>query len=83
VRELVSSSGESIWSADSPEEVVQSLQRQIDALMAGGKGDRLELSVLFAPTGALQEISMANDWSDEYLARAASFDDCMKAVERG
>ena len=72
-----------MWSSDTPGEVVESLEREIDSLIARGKCDRLELSVLFAPTGAIQEISMANGWSDEYLALAAGFDDCMEAADRG
>ena len=33
-----------------------------------------ELTLLFAPTGALQETSMANGWADEYLLLSAEFD---------
>ncbi|MFC7241798.1 hypothetical protein ACFQO7_04820 [Catellatospora aurea] len=33
------------------------------------------LSVLFAPTGPIQEVALSSGWGDEFLTLAARFDD--------
>lgn len=33
-----------------------------------------DLVVVFAPTGPLMELAMANEWVDEYMRLAAAFD---------
>ena len=51
--------------------------REIDGLIAAitaGSIDEHGISVIFAPTGAMQELSMSSGWSDEYLALAARVD---------
>ena len=51
----------------------------IAALEAGRLPSRLTVSVLFAPTGPIQEVSLSSGWADEFLALAAR---CDVAVER-
>jgi hypothetical protein len=52
--------------------------REIDDLMATIEIDllpsKLALSVLFAPTGPMQEVSISSGWADEFLALASRFD---------
>ncbi len=52
--------------------------REIDGLIAELERDqvpsRLTVSVLFAPTGPIQEVSLSSGWAVEFLAVAARFD---------
>jgi hypothetical protein len=50
------------------------VDRMIAALEAGLLPSRLTLSVLFAPTGPIQEVSISSGWGEEFLALAARFD---------
>src|SRR5215831_1814347 len=50
------------------------LDRQIAALEGGELPPRLDLAVLFAPTGPIQEVSVSSGWGWEFLAVAARFD---------
>lgn len=43
------------------------------AVQAGGAVPST-LTVLFAPTGPIQEVSLSSGWGDEFLALAARFD---------
>jgi hypothetical protein len=76
--ELVeASSEESPYAQMSAEAVTRRLKRIIESIGSGshrGPPRRLDLSHLYAPTGPLQELSMANGWSDEYLELAAAID---------
>lgn len=51
------------------------LDRGILAVELGNELNRDELKLLFAPTGDLQETSIANGWAEEYLSLSAKFDD--------
>lgn len=52
--------------------------REIDGILfqlkAGQLPDPLQLRILFAPTGPLQELSMASGWGEAFLALAERFD---------
>jgi len=52
--------------------------REIDGLVAalerGRVPSRLTMSVLFAPTGPIQEVSLSSGWAEEFLELAARFD---------
>jgi hypothetical protein len=73
-RELTEGSRDSLWSSTGVSEIVAILDQAIASLESGATWDRDEVKLLFAPTGALQETSMENGWSDEYLLLAAEFD---------
>ena len=70
----LNNSVESDWSSLTPKEVVKNLEIQIGKLERNEKIDRHLLEVEFAPTSTIQEISMANGWSDEYLKLSSKFD---------
>lgn len=55
-------------------EIAKSLQRAVVRLEKGKRIDRLQLELLFAPTGDLQETSIDNGWDDEFLELSARFD---------
>jgi hypothetical protein len=56
------------------------LDRQIAVLEAGQLPHKLELAVLFAPTGPMQEVSLSSGWAQEFLALAARFDAAAQRV---
>jgi hypothetical protein len=55
------------------------LDGQIAAVVSGVLPPPLDLRVLFAPTGPIQEVSLSSGWAWEFLATAERFD---RAVER-
>jgi hypothetical protein len=82
-RTLLASSTESDWAALTPEEVIDLLDRQIASLRAKKRvHDAGELSSLFAPTAEIQEIAMANEWSERYIELSSRFDAAMEPVSR-
>src|SRR4030095_6088958 len=75
VKELLAESKESDWAALAPSEVIAILERELKSLSESGQlHNKTELASLFAPTAELQEISMANGWSDEYILLSSDFD---------
>lgn len=51
------------------------LQALIHSLKTGTLPERLDVAVLFAPTGPLQELAMSSGWAKTYLKVADKFDD--------
>lgn len=73
-RELLELSQDTVWSdLDTPQTVV-ALERAIESLEQGREADLSRLKVLFAPTGPVQEISIAHGWSEEYFELSRQFD---------
>lgn len=63
------------WSSyDDPQEIRDELDEYISQLTAENEEVMNTLNLLFAPTSTFQELSIANNWSDEYLAMAEEFD---------
>ena len=50
----------------------------IAMLEAGRVPDRLQMRVLFAATGPIQEISLSSGWADQFLKIAAQFDAALR-----
>ena len=55
-------------------EITAAIGRGLEAVERGTRLKREELTLLFAPTGDLQETAIANGWGDEYCRLAAKFD---------
>lgn len=70
-----------VWSswADAPDALTE-VDRRIAAIEAGELPSRLDLAVLFAPTGPVQEVSLSSGWAGEFLALAAKFDAAAERV---
>lgn len=69
------------WSSwDGPDDAL----REIDALIAtverDGLPSRVDLDVLFAPTGPIQEVSLNSNWEREFIDLAARFDAAMERL---
>jgi hypothetical protein len=56
------------------------LDRQIADIESGQLPPQLELAVLFAPTGPMQEVSLSSGWAQEFLDVAARFDTVAERV---
>ena len=71
------------WSSwDDAEEAVSELSAHIAVLEAGKLPPRLDLTVLFAPTGPIQEVSVSSGWGQEFLALADRFDSAVTRAYR-
>ena len=58
--------------------------REVDGLIAaielGKLPERIAVSVLFAPTGPIQEVSISSGWAKEFLDLASRFDAAVEQV---
>lgn len=75
IEAFLNDSEDSIWSDMENVKVLSIIRNSITSLKTSSKAKVGKLHYLFLPTGPLQEISMANGWSDEYLVLAERFDD--------
>jgi hypothetical protein len=73
-RALCQTSRDALWSSTGVSEIVAILDRGIESLERRTELNRDELKLLFVPTGPLEERSMENGWSREYLLLSAAFD---------
>jgi hypothetical protein len=71
---LLEDSNESVWSPLSPKKVSDFIQGMISKLQNGEELEIDRLKLEFAPTSTIQEISMENGWSEEFLEMASRFD---------
>jgi hypothetical protein len=69
------------WSSweDAPAALAE-LDRQIADVESGHLPPQLDLAVLFAPTGPIQEVSLSSGWGQEFLDVAARFDTAAERV---
>ena len=63
---------------------VDAAVREVDGLIAelteGRTPEQLCVSVLFAPTGPIQEVSISSGWGHSFLDLAAQFDAAERAL---
>ena len=72
-------SNDYVWSSwEDADAALCEIDGLISAVESGALPDRLDVSVLFAPTGPIQEVSLSSGWGLEFIELAARFD----AVER-
>jgi hypothetical protein len=71
------------WSRyKSVEEAVGDIHQHIERLRAGDVSKIDDLTLLFAPTGSLQEISISSGWGEAFLYLAARFDRVIEPLRR-
>jgi hypothetical protein len=82
-REMLQQPGNDfLWSSwPDAEAASRELDDLIGRLEAGKMPPREELSILFAPTGPIQEVSLSSGWGEAFLALAARFDAAWAAPE--
>jgi hypothetical protein len=80
----LASSTEEGWSQRETNEFIESRVVDLRERVRTGDASAIQqLRILFAPTGSLQELSMANGWAEEFLIIAARFDQLTGELERG
>lgn len=63
------------WSSwEDAHQAIGELNELITSLESGETPERLDLTVLFAPTGPIQEVSLSSGWADDFLTLAERFD---------
>ena len=69
------------WSSwkDAPAALAE-LDRQIAVIEGGRLPPRLDVAVLFAPTGPMQEVSLSSGWGQQFLVLATRFDAAARRV---
>lgn len=55
-------------------EAVNEMRSVLSVVEAGDLPDRLKVTVLFAPTGPIQEVSLSSGWGETFLKVAEKFD---------
>ena len=74
-RELLATRGDDTgWSSWPDQAHALGELDQLIGQLEQGEVAEAKLRVLFAPTGNLQDVSLQNGWSDEYLELAKQFD---------
>ncbi|WP_346866651.1 MULTISPECIES: hypothetical protein [unclassified Clostridium] len=63
---------------ESEKQLISDLDVYIAKLKSNDLSCKKEISLLFAPTGDLQEIAIDSGWSDEYIKLAQIIDRCIK-----
>ena len=72
---LLNRSKEEGFPAEEPKEAEKMIDEIIDCLYFDSKKSLPEYwSILYAPTGSIQEISIANGWGDAFLKLAGDYD---------
>ncbi|MHC5538166.1 hypothetical protein ACYOEI_08050 [Singulisphaera rosea] len=57
------------------EEALREIDGLLGLLQFGALPNRSQVSVLFAPTGPIQEVSLSSGWGDDFLRLADRFDE--------
>lgn len=63
-----------------PDDAVQEIDQILAKLRAGALPDELEMKVLFAATGPIQEVSLSSGWGQAFLELADDFDSALEHV---
>jgi hypothetical protein len=77
-RELLSRPGNDYaWSSwRDAQEALRGIER-LAASIKGGSVPRLDLQVIFSPTGPMQEVGLSSGWGEAFLDLASRFDEAM------
>jgi hypothetical protein len=62
------------------EHALEEIDSIISRLQRGEIPDTFEMSILFAPTGPMQELSLSSGWGNRFLGLASEFDDAIEAT---
>ena len=69
------------WSRwDDAESAVRDIDQFIGVLREGKLPPRMDLSILFAPTGSIHEVSLSSGWVDEFIYLSRQFDRAEQAA---
>jgi hypothetical protein len=75
VKERITDNSDMVWTSyDSAKELRNELERYIEELQTGDIRCIEKLQMFFLPTASLQEHSISNGWTDEYMRLSENFD---------
>lgn len=70
-----------VWSSwDNREVALQQMDGFITRIEAGDIPARMDLTLLFAPTGGIQEVAQSSGWGREFLTLAEKFDAAIQSL---
>lgn len=70
-----------VWSHyNSVREATDDIEQHIERLRRGDLTGIEDLTLLFAPTGSLQEIAINSGWGDGFLTLAADYDRALESL---
>lgn len=61
------------------EHALEEIDGIISRLRTGDTPDTFSMSILFAPTGPMQELSMSSGWGNRFLQLASEFDEAQES----
>lgn len=69
------------WSPwDNSEEATKEIKKLLNIVKSYALPDRVEVGMLFAPTGPLQEVSLSSGWAELFLKVADKYDQVEKLL---
>jgi len=68
----------SYW--ENAEEATEELKKLLRLVEEGELPDRIQVAVIFAPTGPLQEVSLGSGWPEAFLVVAEKFDEVQQLL---
>jgi hypothetical protein len=70
-----------VWSSwDDAQAALSEIDQLIATIKSGQLPSMLDITVLFAPTGPIQEVSLSSGWGEEFLDLAERFDAVVELV---
>jgi hypothetical protein len=83
VKDKISNDSDMVWTHyDSAKELRDELELCTKELRNGDMSSLKKIKALFLPTATLQEHSISNGWSNEYLQLAEKFDNLYSKINR-
>jgi hypothetical protein len=71
-----------VWSGwDGRQEALAAFDKQVDKIKNADYTALFDLSILYAPTGQLQELSISNGWTKPFLELSARFDQALLRLQ--
>src|SRR6266487_3254055 len=75
VKRRITDNSDMVWTSyDNAKELRNELETYIEELQTGDLSCLEKLKTLFLPTATLQEHSISNGWTDEYMRLSENFD---------
>ena len=71
------------WSSwENNEQAVAEIERYVGEVSQGDYCSTLQMQVIFAATGPMQEVSLSSGWAQQFLDLAARFDKALAKVTK-
>ena len=81
--EKIADDSDMVWTAyETSQQLKDELEVYLNQFQAGDMSSMGKIKMLFLPTGTLQEHSMSNSWSDEFLNLSKKFDRLYMTIKR-